>query len=130
MAIPTDYIFQTGTVQKSGVYQFIIDKLKTAGWSDISSNPSTDYVVLKSTGNTGDKILLIQLRPGNASSNANSTVTTQYCQMSYRLIDSYTPGAAGVAGTFGRSSLVWTDLYTCPVPATTQVPMDAVLNYK
>jgi len=118
MAVPTDYIFTSGTTTKAGIYQLIIDKLIAAGWADISSLASSDYVVLQSTGNTGDKNLLLNLRATN-SSDTNSVVSTDYCVMSYRLQDTYTAGSSGVAGTFGRSSLAWTNLYLVPVSATT-----------
>nr|WP_092074932.1 hypothetical protein [Dendrosporobacter quercicolus]NSL49557.1 hypothetical protein [Dendrosporobacter quercicolus DSM 1736]SDN22638.1 hypothetical protein SAMN04488502_11512 [Dendrosporobacter quercicolus] len=129
MAIPTGYIFQSGTCLKSEIYQLIIDRLVAAGWTDVSGNPATDFVVLKSTGNTEDKELILNIRPTNAS-NANSVVTTDYCAMSYRLQDTYTPGEAGVAGTFGRSSLAWTALYVAPVASlTTALGADTEVNY-
>lgn len=129
MAIPTDYIFQSGTCLKNQIYQLIIDKLIAAGWEDISSNPATDFVVLKSTGNTEDKDLILNIRPTNAS-NANSIATTDYCAMSYRLQDTYTPGESGVAGTFGRASLAWTNLYIAPVASlTTALGGDTSIDY-
>ena len=129
MAVPTDYIFTSGTCLKSEIYQLIIDKLVAAGWTNVSSLASSDFVVLSSTGNTGDKTLLLNLRDTNASA-ANSVVSTDYCVMSYRLEDTYTPGASGVAGTFGRSSLAWTNLYLVPVSAlTTTLGADTTVTY-
>jgi hypothetical protein len=129
MAIPTDYVFKTGTCLKSELYGKMIDALKAAGWEDISSNPATDFVVLHSKGNTGDKNLILNLRPGNTS-NANPVDTTDYCQMSYRLQNSYTPGASGAAGTFGRPSLAWTALYIVPAAAAaTILGASTTLNY-
>ncbi|HMM22694.1 MAG TPA: hypothetical protein PKA10_18400 [Selenomonadales bacterium] len=131
MATPTDYIFQSASVQKGGLYQFMIDKMKAAGWQDISSNPTTDFVVLRSTGVNEDKNLVIQLRPLPAAGTvANNVTTSNFSQMSYRLVDSYTPGASGAAGTFGRSSLAWTDLYLIPAAVNTQLAMDTVCNVK
>ncbi len=129
MAIPTDYIFTSGTCRKDGIYNLIINTLKAAGWTDVSSLASSDFVVLKSTGVNADKNLVINLRAVNASA-TNNVTSTQYCQMSYRLVDSYTPGAAGVAGTFGRSSLAWTDLYIVPGAASCTMAVDAIINYK
>lgn len=130
MAIPTDYIFTSGTCNKNQIYQLIIEQLVGAGWTDVSSNPATDFVVLKSPGNTGDKSLILNIRPTNAAA-ANSVVTTDYCVMSYRLEDTYTPGTAGVAGTFGRSALAWTALYLVPVTAiTVTLGADTQVNYK
>jgi len=118
MAVPTDYIFTSGTCLKSEVYQLIIDKLVAAGWTNVSSLASSDFVVLTSTGNTGDKALVLNVRDTNAAA-ANSVVSTDYNVMSYRLQDTYTAGTSGVAGTFGRSSLTWTALYLAPVAALT-----------
>lgn len=130
MAIPTSYIFNSGTCFKNEVYQLILDSLTNAGWEDVSSNPATDFVVLKSTGNTEDKDLILNIRPTNASA-ANAVTTTDYCVMSVRLQDSYAPGSSGAAGTFGRPSLVWTNLYLVPVTALTgALGQDTVISYK
>ncbi len=129
MAIPTNYIFTSGTCAKSAIYQLIIDKLTSAGWSNVASLASSDFVVMKSKGNTGDKNLILNLRD-TSSTAANSIVTTDYCCMSYRLQDTYVPGAAGVAGTFGRPALAWTNLYIVPVAVTTTLGKDTVVNYK
>jgi len=129
MAIPTDYIFTSGTCAKSAIYQLIIDKLTSAGWSNVASLASSDFVVMKSTGNTGDKNLLLNLRDISSTA-VNSIVTTDYCCMSYRLQDTYVPGAAGVAGTFGRTALAWTNLYIAPVAAvTTTLGKDTICTY-
>lgn len=131
MSIPMEYIFQSGSCLKKDLYQLIIDRLKAAGWVDISSLASTDYVVLSSTGNTEDKQLLLNLRPIPAAGTAANNVTTSnFSTMSYRLQTSYTPGAAGVAGTFGRPSLAWTDLVLMPTAVATQYAQDTLVNYK
>lgn len=130
MAIPTDYIFQSGTVAKSGIFDLIVSKLVAAGWTSVASLPSSDGTVLKSSGNTGDQALVLNIRDTNAS-NANSVKTTAYCTISYRLQDIYTPGAAGVAGTFGRPALGWSALDIVPTTQTTgTLPMDTTINYK
>lgn len=129
MAIPTDYIFTRGTVAKNGVFDLIVNNLMAAGWQSVASLPSADGTVLKSTGNNEDKALIINIRDTNAA-NANSIKTTNYNTMSYRLQDSYTPGAAGVAGTFGRPALAWTPLDIAPTVVTTgQLAQDTVLTY-
>jgi len=131
MPVPTDYIFTAGSCQKSEILDLIVNKLKAAGWTDVSSLASSDYIVLKSTGNTGDKNLILNLRKGNAAGTAGRDVdTTAYCQMSYRLQDSYIPGAEGVAGVFGRPTLAWTDLYIAPVAANGTLALDTTVNYK
>lgn len=132
MAIPTDYIFQSGTVLKNGIFDLIVNKLVSAGWVDISSKPATDYVVLTSTGNTGDKSLVLNLRDLNsAATPINSVKTTNFNTMSYRLQSSYTPGAAGVAGTFGRPTQAWNPLDIVPTVVTSgTLAADTVINYK
>lgn len=129
MAIPTDYIFTRGTVAKNGVFDLIVNSLTAAGWQPVASLPSADGTVLKSTGNNEDKALIINIRDTNAA-NANSVKTTNYNTMSYRLQDTYTPGAVGVAGVFGRPSLAWTALDIVPTVATTgTLAQDTTLTY-
>lgn len=129
MATPTNYIFTSGSCAKNAIFDLIINSLKSAGWTDVASLASSDFVVLTSSGNAGDKNLIINLRDTNVSA-ANSVKTTAYCQMSYRLQTSYSPGAAGVAGTWGRTSQPWVDLYIAPVAASGTLAMDTVVNYK
>lgn len=130
MATPTDYIFQNGTCAKSAIFATIITKMTTAGWTNVASLATSDFTVMKSTGVNADKNLLIQLRSTNLSA-ANDTATTSYSQMSYRLIDTYTPGATGVAGVFGRTALAWTDLFIAPVAAASAVvPPDTTVTYR
>lgn len=130
MTIPTDYIFTSGTVRKDGIYDLIITKLVAAGWVDISSKSTTDYVVLSSNGNNADKALLLNLRDVNVAA-TNSVKTTVYNTMSYRLQDTYVPGTAGAAGVFGRPSLAWTPLDIVPSVVTTgTLAIDTAVNYK
>lgn len=131
MPIPTDYIFQSGSCQKKELYKLIIDKLTAAGWTDVSSNPTTDFVVLTSKGNAGGRDLILNLRPVPAAGTAaNNVMTSNYSSMSYRLQTSYTPGAAGVAGVFGRATQAWINLTLVPVAITVQTPADTVVSYK
>ncbi|WP_371366320.1 hypothetical protein SRRS_07310 [Sporomusa rhizae] len=131
MAIPTNYIFQSGTCLKSELYDTIINKLIAAGWTNVSSKPDTDFDVLTSPGNTGNKALVLNIRPIPAAGTAaNNIKTSAYCQMSIRLQTSYTPGSAGVAGVFGRPSLAWTDVYIAPVSAGASLAADTSVKYK
>lgn len=131
MAIPTDYIFTSGSCTKSEVFDLIVSKLTTAGWQSVASLATTDYTVLTSAGNTGDKSLVLNIRDTNIS-NANSVKTTNYNTMTYRLQTSYTPGTAGVAGTFGRpAQTAWVGLDIAPTVVTTgTLAADTVVNYK
>ena len=121
-----DAIFTPGTCLKKELYQTIINAFLAAGWQNVSSNPATDFDVLTSPGEDGDKSLTIQLRPTNTS-NGNSVITTDNNVCSYRLIESYTPGSPGSAGTFGRPSEAWNNLYI--VPSTSAVSMDTPMTY-
>lgn len=130
MTLPTDYIFKSGSCAKNALFDLIVNSLKDQGWTDISSNPTTDYIVLSSNGNSGDKNLILNLRDTNATG-ANSVKTTAYNQMSFRLQDTYTPNpTAGQSGTFGRTSLAWTELFLAPVAAAGTLAGDTVVNYK
>jgi hypothetical protein len=129
MAIPTDYVFTPGACQKKDFYGVITAALLAAGWTNVSSLASSDYEVYTSTGNTGDKNLVLNLRKGSASYPAYDVTTAAYCQFSYRFPTSYTPGSAGVAGTFIRPD-VWRDIYIAPIGANGTLPMDTTYNYK
>jgi hypothetical protein len=129
MAIPTDYVFTPGTCQKKDFYAVLTSALTTAGWVNVSSLASSDYEVWTSTGNTSDKALILNLRRGSTATPANDISTTAYCQFSYRLPSIYTPGAAGVAGTFVRPD-VWRDVYIAPVGAAGTLAMDTTYTYK
>lgn len=111
-----DIIFSAGTCKKKETITTLVNLMKAAGWQDVSSNPTTDFFVLKSKGEAGNKDLFIQLRPGSLT-NTNPVDTTDYNVASYRLIESYTPGAPGVAGVFGRPAEAWRALYIAPTTA-------------
>jgi hypothetical protein len=108
-----DVLFTMATSQKNQMYTTIINAFIAAGWENISSNAAVDFDVLRSPGESGDKTLTIQLR-ATSPTNTNSTLTTDYNVASYRLIESYTPGAPGVAGVFGRPTEAWNTLYLLP----------------
>lgn len=111
-----DIIFSTGTCKKKDTITTLVNLMKTAGWQDVSSNPTTDFIVLKSKGEAGNKDLFIQFRAGNTT-NASPIDTTDYNVASYRLMESYTPGASGVTGVFGRPTEAWRVLYIAPTTA-------------
>ena len=93
--------------------------MKSAGWNDVSTAPATDFVVMHSKGESGDKDLFIQLRPTNVS-NANSTETTDYNVMSYRFVEGYE------AGVFTRSSEPWNAIHLAPT--TTNIALTGELE--
>lgn len=95
----------TENIAKGSVYQRIKDLLISAGWQNISSKPTTDYDVFYSTGENGDKTLYFQMK------DTSNTAATTGCYIDIRLINKYTPGDAGVAGTFDRPSETWRNVY-------------------
>lgn len=121
-----DYIFSQTTCLKQDIYPTIKNIMISAGWSNISSNPTVDGDVMYSTGETGDKALTVCMRSSNTTA-TNDTTTTDLNVMSYRLPESYIAGAVGVSGTFGRAvaSEAWKGLYiantTTAIARTTTV---------
>ena len=122
-----DYIFSKGTFLKREGFRNIVNQFKSAGWVDVSSNPTADFVVLNSKGESGDKDLFIQLRPFETVEATNSTETTDFNIITYRLIEKYTPGATGVSGTFERPTETWQKIHL--VPLATVVNKDTELTY-
>ena len=86
-------ILTSGTCQKQDIYNVIKNSMIAAGWVNASSNAS-DFDVMTSPGEDGTRSLVIQMRPTD-SANANAVTTTDLNKMSYRLIESYTPGTNG-----------------------------------
>lgn len=125
-----DYILQEAKCTKAELFSKFIGLLIGAGWKDVSSNPTTDFVVLNSTGESNDKDLFIQFRPTNVS-NSQPIETTLYGVMSYRLINEYTPNEnMGTAGTFGRTTAeAWKPLYIAQ-STTANLPLDLELTYR
>ncbi|AEO93630.1 virion structural protein [Bacillus phage G] len=121
-----DAIFSKGTCKKKEILTTMITLMKAAGWNDISSNPATDFFIMHSKGESGDKDLFIQFRHGSTS-NTNPIDTTDYNAASFRLISEYTPGAQGVAGTFERPSESWRNFYVAPT--TTLINSEVMMTY-
>lgn len=112
-----DVIFSRGTCKKKEILVTMVNLMKAAGWTDVSSNPATDFIVMNSKGESGDKDLFIQFRNGNVS-NTNPIDTTDYNVASFRLISEYVPGSTGTAGTFERPSEAWRSFYVAPTTST------------
>jgi hypothetical protein len=123
------YIFTTGTCTKKDIYGIIKSTMIAAGWTNISSNAATDFDVLSSMGKDGTKNLVIQMRATNTTG-ANDTTTTDYCLASYRLINSYTPGAPLTAGIVGRTAETWNALSIAPGIATDTISKDTPVTYR
>jgi hypothetical protein len=124
-----DYIFQSGSCLKSQLFANIKNILISGGWTDISSNPATDFMVFQSSGESGNQNLVFQLRDTNTS-NTNSVSTTDYAQGSIRFISTYTPAGAGQAGTFGRAAEVWKPFPTASYSSTAVSSPSSTINYR
>lgn len=123
-------ILVSGSCLKQNLFSTIKNAMIAAGWVDVSSLATTDFCVMKSTGNDGTRELYLQMRPQNISG-TNSIETTDYNQMSVRLLDTYTPGATGVAGTIPRSANAWFGLNVSPQAGkVATIPMTTTLDYK
>jgi hypothetical protein len=128
MAIPTDYIFTPGTCLKKDFYSVLTNALIGAGWTNVTSNHDTDGDVFVSTGNTGDKSLIINLTKNQATPSTDVT-TTIYATMTCRFPSSYTPGEPGIAGTFVRPGLSM-HLSLAHIHQTRGMSLDTVCYYK
>ena len=122
-----DYVFTKGTALKKDMFTKIVQLFTSAGWTNVSSNPTTDFTVLHSKGESDDKDLFIQLRAFNTAETTTSIETTDTNAMSYRFIEGYEAGADGASGTFTRPTEVWTPLYIAP--STTSVNREVELEY-
>jgi hypothetical protein len=116
-------IFTTETIPKSTVYQRIKDLLVGAGWANISSKPSTDFDVFYSKGVADDKELYFQLQDSGFSTSGST--------ISARLINKYTPGAEGVAGTFDsiKTGEAFKNLYPVAYSPGIGVPADSMITF-
>lgn len=100
-------IFTQTTCLKSEISSKMVELMTAAGWKNISSNPTTDFIVMHSKGEAGDKDLVFQFRP-LSTTNTNPVESTLHNIMSYRLINGYTPSEIpDTAGTFERPSEAW-----------------------
>ena len=75
----------------------ILSLMKSAGWTDISSNPATDFIVMNSKGESGDANYCFQMKV---------PIGAPY-DIQIRLSGTYTPGAPGSAGVFAVPTAAW-----------------------
>jgi hypothetical protein len=123
----------TETILKGQMYQRIKDLLISAGWQNISSKPLTDYDIFYSTGEAGDKNIYFQML------DYSNTATTTGNYIRVKLINKYTPGTSGTAGTFDanrtseswRNVILFTNLVAIDAPITFsyQVNKDRIVFY-
>lgn len=103
----SNFIFTTEKVTKQNWFARIKQIMINAGWQNISSKPSVDYNVMFSTGESGDKSMVFQMKEFDGSSSANGVSNSTSRGVDLRLPKSYIPGVAGAAGTFERPSESW-----------------------
>lgn len=99
-------VFKEELILKKDIYNRMIELFKDAGWSDVSSKPSSDFNVLKSTGEDGDKELCFQIRATDIN-NRNDVRETAYTNFSIRLIEKYVPRGFDQSGIIERSNEPW-----------------------
>jgi len=122
-------MFTQGTCLKKELYGKIKELMIGAGWENISSDPTNDFDVMYSTGEAGDKKLVVQMR-ATAINGLNSIEDTNFATASLRLIGSYTPGTAGKAGTVDRTSETWRALAIAPIATTATVDKETQVIYR
>lgn len=99
MNFMSSIIFKNEKVTKSEWYEWFLNKWKEAGWTNISSNPSTDGDVMYSEGVNGDKTLYIGF--SGSITDPNSTGIS----LKIRHSRTYTPNEIyGNDGTFELTS--------------------------
>lgn len=124
-------VFVKGTCLKSDLYDTIKNAMIAAGWQNVSSNAGTDYDVLTSTGETGDKQLVFQMRPLPVAGGTASVITGNNHAASIRLVGGYTPGTGGVAGTFDRTTAAepWRALYFAAAATSVTIDKGTTVSY-
>ena len=128
----SEVIFQETTCAKKDTIAKIVELMKGAGWKDVSSNPTTDFYVLQSTGESGDKNLHIQIRStATGGGSTTDTATTDTNAASVRLVSGYTPGSPGVAGIFDRavSPEAWRNFYIAPTTTAINLENEMRITY-
>lgn len=86
-------LFTKEVVTRSNLASWLYSKLTNAGWTMISSKTSTDSYVFYSKSETNDMDLYMCINADAFAAGTNVFIDWYPCM-------SYTPGAAGVAGTF------------------------------
>lgn len=103
----SNFIFTFEKVTKNNLYTRMKQIMTTAGWQNISSKPSIDYDVMYSTGEAGDKKMVVQMKEFDSTSTTAAISNSTDRRMDLRLPVSYEPGVAGTAGVFGRPGTGW-----------------------
>lgn len=139
----TDYIYQQETVLKKDFEQWLINKMISAGWQQVGSNPpqspndtlAARFYVMKGRRAADNMDTFVAINGHGIRSRNNSTFSMQLNIIP--LLD-YTPGAAGTAGTTTQGATPITHAQTgassgvyqwsiAGVPGTTTYSADAQL---
>jgi len=102
----TDYIFQEETVEKRNFGAWLVAKMVAAGWQQVGSNPPTalndpvsKFYVMKTKRDADNAEAYIGLQDFNFRNNTSSYSLV----LNIELLNDYTPGTAGTAGTSTRT---------------------------
>ncbi|WP_342498302.1 hypothetical protein [Bacillus sp. FSL M8-0350] len=125
-------VFKKETIKKKNLYNRIISLLIGAGWTNVTSNPSTDFDVMYSTGESGKESIYFNIRPFGSAVTSPSASTnfssTDYAYFSFRLCKEYTPSTTPMSpGTFKRNE-AWNIVFITTA-ATLNPETDLTLYY-
>ncbi|MCY7542541.1 hypothetical protein P9173_09100 [Bacillus safensis] len=125
-------MFKKETIKKKNLYNRIISLLIGAGWTNVTSNPSTDFDVMYSTGETGKESIYFNIRSFGSAVTSPSASTnfssTDYAYFSFRLCKEYTPSTTPMSpGNFKRNE-AWNIVFITTA-ATLNPETDLTLYY-
>lgn len=125
-------VFKKENIKKKNLYNRIISLLIDAGWTNVTSNPNTDFDVMYSTGETGKESIYFNIRPFASAVTSPSASTnfssTDYAYFSFRLCKEYTPSSTPMnSGTFKRNE-AWNIVFITTA-ATLNPETDLTLYY-
>lgn len=124
-----EIIYSTVQIEKKDLFDTIINLMKGEGWEDISSNSTSDFIVLHSKGIDGDKDMYIQMSDAYANTQTYSMKTTGYSSMQVRLAGKYIPGEGSTAGSFEKTSEPWRLVWAAQQPYNSAaLPANAMIT--
>ncbi|MDM5298054.1 hypothetical protein QUF51_07775 [Bacillus pumilus] len=125
-------VFKKETIKKKNLYNRIIDLLIDAGWTNVSSNTTTDFDVMYSNGESGKDSIYFNIRPFASAvtlpSPSTNFSTSNSAYFSLRLCKSYSPSDSPMtSGVFMRTES-WNIVYITTA-ATLNPESDLTLYY-
>lgn len=86
-----NFVYEKETMKKADFYQWMKDKITEAGWVKLSNGREKDYDVFKSTGESGEDNLMLQIREFYSQNDNFSS--TQSGDLTFKILHSYTPNS-------------------------------------